>query len=284
MAGFKGRARRHLSLRGRTWWFKMAIPAAARHHFNGKTAIVESLDTSDIRVAMERRNSRERTALDIFKGIKTGTVTNPAEQLAEERGAITRATIKALQDADDLEALADAVSAAEDEAEGYRGSDRARFDNAVAGRLAVDHYLDAYLKEAKLAAKTTSEWRGLVKRFARWCAEKGYRLDDINRKRAGQYVTDQIAEMHVKTAKKHLSAVRGYWDYLARRGLIETEQSGNPWDKQLQLQRGKRGSSEAEETERPFTTEELNAVLYGRHMDGETPIGRGRFDAQLQDA
>lgn len=73
--------------------------------------------------------------------------------------------------------------------------------------------------------------------------------------------------MHPKTAKKHLSAVRGYWDYLARRGLVDTEQSGNPWDRQLQPQRRKKGSAEATQGERPFTLKELNAVLYGQQLN-----------------
>ena len=279
MAGFKGRARRHLSLRGRTWWFKMAVPEAVRHHFRGKTAIVESLDTGDIRTAMDRRDGSERAALDLFKAIRTGAVITPTEERAEWRGTLTRETIKALQAAGDKDALYDAVSAAEDEAEGYRGRDRKRFDAAVAGRLPVDHYLDAYLKEAALAEKTTNEWRGLVKRFARWCAESDLRLPDIDRRAAGRYVSDEIAGMNIKTAKKHLSAVRGYWGYLARRGLVETELTGNPWDNQLQPQKGKKGKADNGNTERPFTTEELNAVLYG---GGDTV--EGPFDGQLRDA
>ncbi|ESY02786.1 hypothetical protein X755_02495 [Mesorhizobium sp. LNJC405B00] len=261
----------------------MAIPEAARHEFKRRTAIVESLETGDIRVAMERRDARERTALDLFKAIKAGEAVTPEQIDATSRGAIVREAIKTLQDAGDTDALHDAVSAAEDERDHYRGKERKLFDAAVSGKVPVDQHLEAYLKEAKLADKTTAEWRGLVKRFARWCAEKALRLADIDRKNAGRYVSEEIAEMHPKTAKKHLSAVRGYWDYLARRGLVDTEQSGNPWDRQLQPQRRKKGSAEATQGERPFTPKELNAVLYGEQLDsGDREAGQ--FDHQLQDA
>jgi hypothetical protein len=88
MAGFRGRARRHLSLRGRTWWIKVAIPAAVRPHFDGKTAIVESLETSDLRVAMVRRDQRERAILDSFTAAKTGR-----QMEALDRGRLWRETL-----------------------------------------------------------------------------------------------------------------------------------------------------------------------------------------------
>lgn len=253
----------------------MAIPAAARHHFKGRTAIVESLETGDIREAMERRDSKERDAIDLFKLIKSGAVITAAERTAEQRGIITSEALKALRDAGDDDAYHDAVGAAETEASQYRNRDRKRFENAMVGRLPVDHHIDAYLKEANLADKTTNEWRGLVKRFARWCAEKDLRLPDIDRRNAGRYVSDEISPMHPKTAKKHMSAIRGYWDYLARRGFVDIEQAGSPWINQLQPQRRKKGSAEAAVTERPYTSKELNAVLYGDHG--------GQFDAQLRD-
>lgn len=262
----------------------MAVPAAVRHHFlgkdgKGKTAIVESLDTSDLRVAMERRDAKERDALDLFKAIRSGAVITPREQTAEQRGSLWREALGNIQRADDGDAYADAIYAAEVEADQFRGRDQARFDNALAGRVAVDHYVDAYLKEARLAEKTTNEWRGLVKRFGRWCDKERLRLPDIDRRNAGRYVSEEIADMHPKTAKKHLSAVRGYWEYLARRGLIEVEQTGNPWNNQLQPQRGKKGSVEASMTERPFTPDELWKVLAGPG-DGKA----GQFDRQLRDA
>lgn len=276
MAGFKGRARRHLSLRGRTWWFKIAIPAAARHRFGGKTAIVESLGTGHITVAMERRDQRERDALDLFRGVKAGEAVTSTEKRAEWRGDLNRETIKELLRTDDRDALADAVLAAEAEADRFQGEASERFGNALAGRVAVDHHLDDYLREASLADKTTNEWRGLVKRFARWCAGERLRLPDIGRREAGRYVSGELAPMNVKTAKKHLSALRSYWGYLERRGLVEDEQSGNPWDKQLQPQRGRKGKAGNGDTERPFTDDELKTVLSG-------DSGRAT-DGQLRDA
>jgi hypothetical protein len=102
----------------------MAIPEAARSGFKGRTAIVESLETSDIRVAMERRDIKERAALDLFKAIKAGEAVTREQMDAAYRGALVRENIKALQEADDRDALYDAVNSAEDEADGYRGKER----------------------------------------------------------------------------------------------------------------------------------------------------------------
>lgn len=82
---------------------------------------------------------------------------------------------------------------------------------------------------------------------------------DIDRKTAGRYVQEKIAPRDRATGKKHLTAVKTYWDYLKRRGHVQFEVS--PWHDQLEPQRGRKGTKEVKE--RPFTTEEVKALLYG---------------------
>lgn len=270
MAGFRGRARRHLSLRGRTWWLKVAIPAAVRHHFDGKTAIVESLETSDLRIAMVRRDQRERDIQDSFTAAKTGR-----QMEALDRGRLWKEVL--LQaDPEERDLITDL---AREEAE--RSSDPHKFTIGFTGREAVGARIDDWLREAGLADKTTNEWRGLVLRFDRWATAEGLTVSDFDRKTAGRYVGEELAPMDRGTAGKHLSAIRGYWAYLVRRGHA-TEETTTIWDKQLQPQRGKKGKKKS--PERAFTTEELNAVLHGHHLDGKTKVKPGQFDTQLQDA
>ena len=211
----------------------MAIPAAVRAQFDGKTAIVESLKTSDLRVAMVRRDQRERDILDSFKARPK----TERQMEAIERGRLWREAL--LQaDPEDRHLIADL---AEEEAE--RSSDRRKFTIGWTGREAVGARIEDWLREARLADKTTNEWRGLVQRLNRWCSDEGLTVSDFNRKMAGRYVGEELAPMDRGTAGKHLSAIRGYWAYLVRRGHA-AEETETIWDKQLQPQRGKKGKTE----------------------------------------
>jgi integrase len=271
-------ARKYLDLKRRVWWFKMDLPKDVRHRFDGKTAYLESLQTSDLRVAMERRDVIERDIKALFAGIRAGKGEASPERTAEERGAAWRQTLAELQrdpkasiSTDDEFGLTPydyARDAAEDEAERLRPKEREWFDRAFAGKVPIDEHLKDYLREADLAPKTTNERRGLVKRFAAWCEAEGWSLQDIDRRVAGRYVSEIITPMHRRTGKKHLGAIRGYWDYLARRGHVPPfEQTGNPWSDQLQPQRGRKGKAGADEEERPFTDSEVKALLYGPTQD-----------------
>lgn len=287
MAGFRGRVQRHLDLRGKTWWFKMALPSDVRHHFGRKTARVESLHTGDVRIARERRDLIERETKDLISGIRSGTIIAPTMRAAEERGAIWRETLATLQrDPRAFVPIDDefgftpydyARDAAEEEAERFPQKDRQRFEDALVGAVAVDDYLDAYLTEAALARKTTKERRALVKRFAAWCDKEGLKLPQIDRRTAGRYVTEHVAPLDHSTGMKHLGAVRGYWEYLRRRGYVDSDEAGNPWDRQLQPKRGRRAERGDKNKERPFTTDEMKRLLSGQ------PTSYGKPDPAMAD-
>ena len=227
---------------------KIGIPSAVRSQFEGKTAVVESLDTSDLRIAMSRRDQREREILDMFAALKDGRRVKDLD-----RGRLWREAVQQA-DPEDRDFL---VGLAEEEAEG--STDRQQFDVGFAGREAVGARIEDWLREAELAEKTTNEWRGLAQRLDRWCRQEGLTVRDIDRKTAGRYVGEELAPMNRKTASKHLSAIRGYWSFLVRRGHADAE-TETVWDKQLQPQRGKRGK--IEEPERAFTDNEVKALLW----------------------
>jgi len=69
--------------------------------------------------------------------------------------------------------------------------------------------------------------------------------------------------MHFRTAKKHMAALRGYWDYLWQKGFADyVEARDNPWNDQIRPNRSRKGGRKPE-PERAFTTEEAKALLYG---------------------
>ncbi len=255
-------------MKGVTYWFKMALPKDVQPHFDGKTAFLQSLKTGDKKTARERRDALERDLKDIFRQCREGVREVPKLELALNRGAALRQAVKQAEDPDERWLL---TSLAEEQEEHLRTEEeRQAYSQGWLGRDPVDKHVDKWMEAADLSEKTTKEWKGLVRRFARWCSPKGYRLpNDITRKTAGEYVTEELEPMNRKTAQKHLSAIVGYWDYLISRGLVDSELSGNPWKNQLQPQRRKQGDrKKQDEKERPFTDEELRLVLYEEALSG----------------
>ncbi len=177
-------SKRLLDLRGNVWWFRMAIPAACRDYFGGKTMYLQSLETGDVRQAASKRDVLEREVRDLFARVKAGDVITSSEAAAEERGRLYREAIAAARQSGDADALEATVWAAEAEAvdNNMKAAARERFARALAGDHPVDHYFEAYLTSIKLAPKTTNERRGVLNRFARWCLAEKLRLPDITRR------------------------------------------------------------------------------------------------------
>lgn len=287
-------ARRHLELKRRVWWFKIGIPAKARSYFGNKTHYRENLQTGDIRLAMERRDVIERDVRKLFRDIASGKVVSPVTLSARDRGMLWRETLAELRhdpdaagaDPGEISLYDIAQDLAEEEAVKLRGKDRQAFDAAFVGKVPVDEHLEVYLKAIKLAEKTTNERRGLVGRFARWCEQEGLKLSDIDRKAAGRYVTATIEPMHRRTAKKHMTALRGYWDYLTLRGhvvgaVVNGRAVESPWlgqtmpDNKRRVERG-----EKDQHERPFSANELRTLLYADYPENMGP----QFRQQIEDA
>lgn len=286
---------RYLNLRGLTWWFKREIPKALRSHFNGKTTYLENLGTGDKRIARKRRDEIRMHTDRLFADAQAGrpmqqgqdTVRTLAESWASE---ITEAqknpqawTAKALglsademEEGDDLspfDMLEDAARAVE---EGHGKEAKRRFLNIARGKVEAAHYVESYLKEAKLAPKTTDERRNLLTKFGRWAEAEGLTLADINRSAAGRYFSNNISQLHPQTAKKHTSSVKLYWDYLIRRGHVKGK---NPWEGQMMPNRGRRVERGDEVKERPFTSEEMKTLLYSPFPEAMT----AEFKQQLHD-
>lgn len=285
---------RFLSLKGSTYWFKRDIPKAIRGSFGDKTAWLVSLDTGDVRVAKDRRDDVEKECDAEFREARAGRV--PRQSHKDTLAALTATWTKEVADyrtdpaqwtlrtfgerMDDRDALTphdlmeSTVERIEDE-HGVKARDA--FLSTVHGRVTVGHHKDAYLKEARdLAPKTLADRTGHINRFDRWATDNGYRLPSVNRKVAGEYVSDQIAPMDRRTGKKHLTSLKLYWEYLAQRGHVAGDE--NPWENQTTPQRGRRAARGGDERERPFTDGEMKAMLY---PDADKTL---HFAEQINDA
>ncbi len=268
-----------LTLKGNRWWFRQGVPKPVRKIIGGPQFILINLETSDVRDAKRLRDDiaavsgiqfREikegrRVSFDIPMWSHTSNSEQPSNPLsAPARGALTRAAMGDAQDADELHLI---VNAAEAEADKMKGAQRKAFEDAMSGRVEIEHHLEGHLKTAGLAPKTAAERRGIVMMLSRWCGEQGLMLDQMDRARAGRYVSAVLENKHPKTCAKHISFLRQYWIFMARRGHIklppgEAITSGWPWNDQVIESKGKRverGAAKA--VERPFTDDEVSALL-----------------------
>jgi integrase len=261
------------------------MPKAAHKITSGPRFILINLETSDIRQAKKRRDDLvpliriqfrdilegRRAALELPGWLPAnGPSGRPMGLSVAARGALTRAAIHSAQAAENDDELYLIMQLAEAEAERMPPPQRKEFEDAMSGRVEIEHHLEDHIKTAGLAPKTGTERRGIVMMLARWCAEQGVKLDQVDRKRAGRYVSAVLEVKHPKTCAKHISFLRQYWIYMARRGHVtlpfgEAVKSGWPWNDQLIEQRGKRVErGEQTEDERPLTDAEANTLLHSQ--------------------
>ncbi|MFN3723676.1 MAG: tyrosine-type recombinase/integrase [Paracoccaceae bacterium] len=307
MAGkSKNGATRLLRLQGETWWFKQDVPAACQA-ICGKKVWMENLATADVRVAKARRDALEAETKQAFADMRAGRWAKGRELSPSDRGALWRETLIALslqQRADGRELVRDksaietgwslsseelepdqadvAHHAEEAERDSLRGSEKVAFEDARLGRVAVDHHLDDYIKAiSALAPATQAGRKGHVLQFKVWCAADKVELARVDRKLAGRYVTQKIDGMHPKTAEAHLSSLRSYWSFLHARGhIVGGDDKGGPWADQRIRVKAKRMERGSREEERPFTAEEVNALLHTPYPAGMNEAHR----AQVVDA
>lgn len=305
---------RNLRLKGQTFWFSRDLPADCRAIF-GKKTWMTNLETADLKQALVRRDELEAETTEAFAAMRAGTW-NPAAGLsptasgevyrelvaslskrrAESRDALpvddqeisprelgALLTLEELESDEEALALELVVHAAEAERDNLRGTQRRAFEEALRGEVEVAHCVDAYaLTIASLAKATVAGRCGLIRQFGRWAAEKGLRLSAVDRRKAGQYVTEVIDPMHPKTAATHLSALRLYWSFLHARGhIVGGNEKGGPWAGQVIKTKGTkvtRGSKK--EKVRAYTETEVRALLYSPFPPRMTP----EFKASILDA
>jgi integrase len=280
MAGFRGKPNRHIRLKGKTYQFKIGIPAGCRAYFKGRKSYVESTETGDLVTARKWRDRRERELQDLFADIRSGRKVSDEQASVVLEAEQLREALRAEGDQDQRWLIAN-IALERSEALERKPSLQGAFDKAWSGEEEVDAYVEVWLKEINLAPKSTLDYRGILGRFTAWCKAAGHTIKDIDRKTAGKYVAAQLLDpekMTRVTAKKHLGAIAGYWEHLRVRGHSAHREGDSPWAGQIPKERGKQGTTE--EPERPFTDEELQKLLY---LDTPAKRGQPKWEAELRE-
>lgn len=281
-------------MKGNIFRFRMGIPADLQHHFDGRSFYVRSLGTGDITDAKHRRDEMEREFRKLLADLRQNGMTTTArdtirdlgatwaEELAQSRedahawtAKITGRDPESIKDEDVEDAYSHVMEKAEQIERSHGEDAKSKFLNEAFGHVEVNRYADEYLNEADLAPKTKRDRRGHLNRLAKWADQKGLRLKDVTRRQAGIYYTEELTDRDRRTSQKHLTSLRQYWDYLARRGLVTLPNDDNPWDRQMLANRGRRVERGARANdEREFTADEMKRLLFSAQKDRENAAGR----------
>lgn len=247
----------NLRLKGRTYWVQKSVPRELRAVL-GKSNLLINLQTQDISIAERMKPyalAEIARQLDTARhsagmsGLDAKAMQWRSSQVAVPLGADCDSSAEHAAAAEEIKDLIICEEA--EQIESLHGADAAQrfFDIAEGRATPVAYYLDNYLAEAHVADNTRTERSAAIRRFAGWA--KNYLLEQITRKAAGKYVSEVLAKYHPATANKHITALSGYWKWLAKRGHIED----NPWKAQsFKVPRN---------DERAFTDREISTLLNG---------------------
>lgn len=257
----------------------------------GKTRLKRSLDTHSEAEAGRRKHAVVAEFLAMIEAARSGKVSVAAVEGANVTGSTRQDLVrKALDLRAILEAHEEGTEEYELEREGIyqvaehiRGSevavdeetDTPVFDPRKASKAAsflkvalgketpVSEPLETFHSQVLWKPRTKSDSERAISLLKTWCAENNvpFVIEAITRKRAGKFISDLAADterpLTNRTINKYLSCLSKYWKWLEARGFVDETKS--PWAGQsLPKERPKEG-----EKERPFTDEEIIALLTG---------------------
>lgn len=128
----------------------------------------------------------------------------------------------------------------------------------------LEDHLERWLREVPYTERTKGDHRRAVQRLKDWPAGKVETLEAVSQKKAGDFVSWLLKPRlpdwtgSRKTAAKYKSSLSSYWDFLKGKGLVEA----NPWAAQT-IAKPKANLEGTETQERPFTDDEIRALLAG---------------------
>ena len=126
----------------------------------------------------------------------------------------------------------------------------------------VREHVETWLAEEgdRLAGQTIAQHKTVLRAFLSWAGE-GVLLEDVNQRKAGEYVSHlrrPTSELSRETAKRYVSSLSAYWKWLKGRGLAEV----NPW---LGQQLGKKQARGKAKARQQWSDDALVKVLSGTY-------------------
>ena len=279
----------YLKQRRLGWYVQVPVPRALQAAVGAKV-LTRSLSTRDLSEARKRRHA---AIADLQSRIAQAVARGPDNSLPTAAGLLqTAVELQAAFAAGEATEL-DTEAAFDTEADRYLdtaakhyGRDREGHPQLPAPELAtvrrahliaagradytLSALIDTYLKESAqhLRAQTLDDKRRHLRAFADWFGVDR-EASEVSRRVAGGYVSEVIQRRTRKapdgtavplsavTRRSELSALRAFFDWLAARGIVDT----NPFDRMASTVRASTRGGKPKR--RPWGPAELSTVLHG---------------------
>jgi integrase len=281
----------YLKLRARTFYVQVSIPPRLRKASGGKSEYIKSLKTGDLNEA----NKRKHPYIAAFKARlaalerQNASAQAPAElvELYEKALAWRQAMEKfkgqlLCYEGDDpdkplyhtdvfLEQISDEAKELL-ETHGEKVADAFYRSAKGEGTPLLRSQIETWLGEQAgiITGQTISQHRTAVYAFLTWIGGEGVLIEDVSRKRAGEYVSHLLAPngpISRRTAGRYVSSLSSLWKWLEARGLAP--QGNNPWRGHSISKKSSRG--EAKERSQ-WTDDALIKVLSSAYTPRYTEI------------
>lgn len=217
--------RKNLKLRHLTWFVRVTVPPSVRDVI-GKSELVRSLKTRDLREANRRKHAVIAELLEEIERAKPKTITDPADRLIAEaerlRVGIERGTVDPETASDILDATREHLLG-EDE----RAARTSRLAYRVLSGERVhlwDSMVALYINECRktLRAHTVRKYRRALDTFGDWHGRKAD-IGSITKRTAGSYVTEKLLtrDLAPKTLADEVAALSAFGSWLEARGYVD---------------------------------------------------------------
>jgi len=244
-----------LKRRGQTWYVRVQIPPHLWKAAGGKREYVKTLKTGDLATA----NRLKHAHIAAFKGQiaalgrrKPNELSELYEKALAWRDALERHKGDVIYQGDGDEpawtGADEFLSQISEEAQEFLGTHGEKAATAFykiakgEGTPLRDH-IETWLSEQAgiVRAQTNAQHRTVVNAFLAWAGE-GVLIEDVTRRRAGEYVSHLLTPasgLRRKTAQRYVSTLSSLWTWLEARGLAP----GNPWLRSGVGKKSKRGEA-----------------------------------------
>jgi integrase len=246
----------YLKLRGRTWYVRVQIPPHLRVAAGGKREYVRTLKTCNLNEANRLKHAyvaafKHRIAA--LERHKPNELDELYEKALAWRSAMERHKGEVLWTEPDgtpfyvtdefLDRIADETNEFL-ETHGGKAADEFHKIARGQGTPLLRRHVETWLGEQAgiVTGQTISQHRTTVDAFLTWAGGEGVLIEDVNRKRAGEYVAHLLAPDSAigrRTAGRYVSSLSSFWTWLEKRGLAEH----NPWLRQGVGKKSTRGES-----------------------------------------
>jgi integrase len=273
----------YLKRRGQTWFVRVQIPKHSWKAAGGRREYVKTLKTHDLNKANKLKHAHVAAFKRKIEALQRGKPNDALDELYEKamawRDTLERHKGEVLfNEGGDEERpyyLNDEyLSRISEEAQQFLETHGERaattfFKFARGEGTPLRQQIAPWLIEQSghVIGQTISQHRTVLNAFLTWAGE-GETIEDVGRKRAGEFVSHLLAptsRLSRQTAKRYLSSLSSFWKWLEARGFARD----NPWTRHGVGKKPKLGEA-AKRTQ--WSDDALVKLLSGRYTRRYTDI------------